>query len=31
MLEEMKAEDALRRLDEGVQEFKAKAAKYHLY
>jgi uncharacterized protein YbbC (DUF1343 family) len=31
MLEEMKAEDALRRLDEGVQEFRAKAAKYHLY
>jgi uncharacterized protein YbbC (DUF1343 family) len=31
MVEEMKAEDACKRLDEGVQEFKARAVKYHLY
>lgn len=28
---EMKAEDAIKRLDEGVQEFKARAVKYRLY
>lgn len=28
---EMKAEDAITRLDEGVQEFKARAVKYRLY
>jgi uncharacterized protein YbbC (DUF1343 family) len=31
LIGEMKAEDAIRRLDEGVQEFRVRAAKYRLY